>query len=79
KGVAKFNTVSLSDILKERFLELSFEGHRYFDLKRLGLPLERYKQDLAVDTDELVVSPFTEYYQLPIPQKEIQANPALKY
>lgn len=79
KDVAKFNTVSLSDILQERFLELSFEGHRYFDLKRLGLPLERDKQDLAVDTDELVVSPFAEYYQLPIPQKEIQANPDLKY
>lgn len=78
KGVAVLNTVSLSDIIQERFLELSFEGHRYFDLKRLGLPLEREQQDLAVNTDQALVSPFAEYYQLPIPQKEIQANPNLK-
>jgi hypothetical protein len=79
KGVSKFNTVALKDILQERFLELSFEGHRYFDLKRLGMPLEREDYDLAVDTDELTVQPFEEFYQLPIPQKEIQANPGLKY
>jgi starch-binding outer membrane protein, SusD/RagB family len=32
---------SLEAVLKERRLELAFEGHRHFDLVRNGLPIER--------------------------------------
>ncbi|EHQ43249.1 RagB/SusD family nutrient uptake outer membrane protein [Myroides odoratus] len=66
-----------SVILTERFKELAFEGHRYFDLKRLGQPLERNTEDLAAATDskqQLFGSPL---YQLPIPLKEVQSNPNL--
>lgn len=35
-GVAALSSVTLQDIIDERFVELAFEGHRYFDLIRWG-------------------------------------------
>ncbi len=64
-------------ILKERYKELAFEGHRYFDLKRLGKPLERNKEDLAAPSDLPLLAFGSPQYQLPIPLKEIQSNPNL--
>lgn len=69
-------------ILKERRLELAFEGHRFFDLKRLGLPIQRSATEGdAVDCSG-VPAPATartlaatdHRFQLPIPQSEITAN-----
>lgn len=54
-------TVTLDDILKERSLELCFEGLRIHDLKRT----QRSTGNFAFDAPELV---------FPIPEREIRAN-----
>lgn len=69
-------------ILKERRLELAFEGHRFFDLKRLGLPIERSATEGdAVDCSGVpapatarTLGPNDFRFQLPIPQFEIDVN-----
>lgn len=77
-GTALYNA-----ILKERRLELAFEGHRFFDLKRLGLPIQRSATEGDAADCTGVPAPAsartlaaTDYrFQLPIPQSEITANP----
>lgn len=49
----------------ERFVELAMEGHRFFDLRRLGLAAST----LGLDADQLL---------FPIPQREIDVNPNLE-
>lgn len=57
------------EILHQRRLELAFEGHRWFDLKRLG-------RDVVKGTGTL---PFTDYRILaPIPTREVNADPELE-
>jgi len=74
---SKITTITEETILTERYKELAFEGHRYFDLKRLGKTIERNIGDLATSSD-LISLPFNHpLYQLPIPLKEIQSNPNL--
>lgn len=68
----------LNAILAERFRELPFEGHRYYDLKRLGLPIERNASDLQQGDTETELLPSSPYYYLPIPQAEILSNPNIK-
>lgn len=51
-------------IAHERFVELAMEGHRFFDLRRLGLAQSR----LGLDETQLV---------FPIPQRERDVNPNL--
>lgn len=72
---AGLNEVSLSgealgsEILHQRRLELAFEGHRWFDLKRNGL-------DVVKETGTI---PFTDYRILaPIPVREVNADSELK-
>ena len=58
-------------VLKERRLELAFEGHRRYDLLRTGRLIERLnKQNPAIK-----VQPFHTLF--PIPQDERDANPLL--
>jgi hypothetical protein len=35
------NSELINEILLQRRIELAFEGHRFFDMKRLGLPISR--------------------------------------
>jgi len=72
------HAINLQDILNERYIELAFEGHRYFDFKRLSLTIERLPMDLSIKEDKKDLSPFDPAYQIPIPFKETQANPNLK-
>ncbi len=61
----------ITEILKQRRLELAFEGHRFFDMKRLGLDIVK-----AAPVQNLN---FTDFRVLaPIPIREIQANANLK-
>jgi tetratricopeptide (TPR) repeat protein len=74
----------LNEILKQRRLELAFEGHRFFDLKRLNLPVVR-----DITKGEKADGSGTTYvfgtlaagdprFQLPLPQGEITFNPNIK-
>jgi hypothetical protein len=71
-----------ADILKERRKELCFEGHRYMDIKRLGVAANK-----SIDrniTDDLILSlpttiPNNDYrFTLPVPQDEIAGNPTIQ-
>ena len=70
----------LTAILLERRLELAFEGHRFFDLKRLGLGVTR--SSFGDKSDGTGINNVTKtlpagdiHFQLPLPQSEINANP----
>ncbi|RYE21947.1 MAG: RagB/SusD family nutrient uptake outer membrane protein [Sphingobacteriaceae bacterium] len=68
--------VAESTILNERMKELFCEGHRYFDLRRKGLPIVRDDRDLVVNsTLPKTLNPTDRNYILPIPQAEVFANP----
>jgi len=71
-------TMALTDILSERRKELSFEGHRYLDLKRLGrelgIGIDRNPVDCASFQAECSLPSTDPRFTLPIPQAEILAN-----
>ncbi|RME01907.1 MAG: RagB/SusD family nutrient uptake outer membrane protein, partial [Bacteroidetes bacterium] len=56
-------------IVKERRVELAFEGNYLHDLKRLRRAVLNYGTIYPFDSPDLV---------LPLPQREIDANPALE-
>lgn len=70
-----------AEILKQRRAELSFEGHRYIDLRRLGVKagvgVDRFSRDCefnsfcTLDADDY-------RFVLPIPQTELTANPVIR-
>ena len=68
-AVALTGSALYEEIIRQRRIELAFEGHRFFDLKRLGR--------------DLIKSPhynnvmFTDFRILaPIPQREVDINPS---
>lgn len=74
-------TEAWADILKERRIELCFEGHRYIDLKRLGqlanVSIDRYIRDC--DFNNACTLPVTDYrFTLPIPLVETRVNPLVR-
>ena len=72
---------ALEDAIQyERRVELSFEGHRFFDLKRRGEAVQRSNNgDLADGSGtppEILTLPVGDHrFQFPIPIDEINANP----
>jgi len=69
-----------ADLLKERRIELAFEGHRYIDLKRLGekanAQIDRDPRDCELITVSTI--PINDYrFTLPIPATEIAVNGAI--
>lgn len=69
-----------ADVLKERRIELAFEGHRYVDLKRLGdkanAQIDRDPRDCELITVSTI--PINDYrFTLPIPAGEIASNSAI--
>lgn len=73
---------ALNDLLKERRLELSFEGHRYNDLKRLG-KITGQAIDRSIVDDFSKTAPTTipmdDYrWTLPIPRSELQGNSVIQ-
>lgn len=64
-------------ILDERFKELAFEGHRFWDLKRRSLPVQRLASDAP--SAAAATLPATDYhFVLPIPNAEISGNPLIQ-
>lgn len=74
---------ALKDAIQlERRLELAFEGHRFFDLKRQGLPISRSGfgdeadgTGIPVPAESQVMPAGDDRFQLPLPQDELNANP----
>jgi starch-binding outer membrane protein, SusD/RagB family len=68
---------AIAEILLERFKELAFEGFRFFDLKRRGLPLQRNASDVDSPLwQTLAVG--DKRFVYPIPAGEILANPNMQ-
>lgn len=64
-GLEPIEEPTLQDVISERFVELAFEGQKIHDIKRLELSADGFSY-----TANLLV--------YPIPQREINANPALE-
>lgn len=74
---------ALRDVLKERRVELAFEGHRYIDLRRLGqeagVSIDRHANDDYFNPNTPLTLPITDHrFTLPIPQAEILGNPSIQ-
>jgi hypothetical protein len=61
-------------IYTERFKELAFEGHRFYDLKRRNLPVQRLAVDATNASGAVTLLPTQAQYALPIPAGEILIN-----
>ena len=68
---------AITDILLERYKELAFEGHRFWDLRRKGLPVQRLAAD-APNTASQLLPAGNFRFVLPIPDAEMKANPLLQ-
>lgn len=67
---------AVADVYLERFRELAWEGHRYFDLRRRGLAIDRLP--LAPDDNSggaVNLTSAKKQYFMPISTAEILANP----
>jgi len=73
--------VAWAEILKQRQIELCFEGHRYLDLKRIGpkanVDIVRDPADCAIN-GACTLSSSDYRFTMPIPITEIGANPAIR-
>ena len=72
----------LEAILYNRRVELAYEGHRFFDIKRLGEAVVRTNAGdlitgLGTAPEDLVLPAGNFRFQFPIPQAEVNANPNL--
>ncbi|MGY0037208.1 RagB/SusD family nutrient uptake outer membrane protein [Pedobacter sp. NJ-S-72] len=64
----------ISAVYTERFKELAFEGHRFFDLKRRSLPVQRLPEEAINTSGAVKLLPAQAQYALPIPALEISVN-----
>ena len=71
-------TAAWADILLERRKELSYEGFRYIDIKRIGTlanqSIDRHPTDEIIKTLPTTLSNTDYRFTLPIPQDEISAS-----
>ncbi len=65
--------ILINAIMEERYKELAFEGFRFFDLKRNGLPVQRGATDANPEWRTLL--PESHLFVYPVPNDEILANP----
>jgi hypothetical protein len=61
-------------VYTERFKELAFEGHRFFDLRRRDLPVSRLPEDAINALGATLLKPTDTRYTFPIPDAEILVN-----
>jgi starch-binding outer membrane protein, SusD/RagB family len=67
---------AIDAMMNERFVELPFEGHRFWDLKRREMPVVRLAADAP--TTNAATLPANDYrFILPIPNSERQSNPLM--
>jgi hypothetical protein len=72
RGLGDYSGSDIVDqVYRERRVELAFEGHRFFDLKRRGLDIPKPQQPFNV-------LPYTDFRILaPLPQSEVDESPVL--
>ncbi|MCA6447172.1 MAG: RagB/SusD family nutrient uptake outer membrane protein [Sediminibacterium sp.] len=68
----------LTALFTERFKELPYEGHRYYDLRRAGYNIVRSVNDLPTGVTDYILTPGNNTYYIPIPQAESLANSNMK-
>lgn len=68
---------AITAIMEERRRELAYEGHRFWDLKRRNLPVQRIGTD-APNAAAATLPAGNFRFTLPIPQREIEANPLMQ-
>lgn len=75
-----YSGTDLFDFYKEeRQRELCFEEHRWFDLRRYGMPELVHKLEMEPGQVQTIVLPAkSERYTLPIPRIVLEKNPALE-
>lgn len=73
-GTLSFLTAkeAMEAVMAERRRELAYEGHRFYDLKRWGLGVERLPEDSPTTSSTLEAGDYR--FVFPIPQTEIFAN-----
>jgi hypothetical protein len=64
----------ITAIYAERFKELAFEGHRYYDLRRRNMPIQRLPEDAINTSGALTLLPTQAQYALPLPSQELLVN-----
>ncbi|HUC81230.1 MAG TPA: RagB/SusD family nutrient uptake outer membrane protein, partial [Flavisolibacter sp.] len=64
----------ITAIMTERFKELAFEGHRFYDLRRRNLPVQRPAEDAVNASGSVLLNPSQAQYSFPIPATEVQIN-----
>ncbi len=65
----------MAGVEQERFRELAFEGHRYFDLRRWKKDIVRLPEDMvSVGGTNFTLTPARKHYYIPVPFTELQAN-----
>lgn len=61
-------------VYAERFKELAFEGHRFFDLKRRNLSIVRLPADAVNASGATTLTSAQAQYSFPLPASEISVN-----
>ena len=64
----------IAAIMTERFKELAFEGHRFYDLRRRRLPVDRIPEDAVNASGAVTLNPAQAQYAFPIPATEVLIN-----
>lgn len=64
----------INAVYAERFRELAFEGHRFFDLKRRNLSIQRPPADAINASGAILLTPAQAQYSFPIPALEMSVN-----
>lgn len=77
-GYTSSGAALLNDILLERRKELAFEGHRYWDLQRNNLPVQRVNTAGNYGGVPLTIATTSFRRIFPIPQTELDANPTIR-
>lgn len=65
-------------VMVERFKELAFEGHRFFDLKRRNMPVQRLPEDAINALGAVLLTPAEPQYSFPLPDSEVKVNKNMK-
>lgn len=67
-------TQLIDSVYAERFKELAFEGHRFFDLRRRNLSVVREPADAINALGAVLLTPAQAQYAFPLPDAEVRTN-----